>query len=180
MESGFYTMARAGRRQQFPCRAIVLATSNLCPCGEYTPQSSRICRCSSLQLRRYMQKLSGPFVDRFSIFCFSNHWRKLESQIQVSSEDIFAAICKSIEFRKARGQKGVSDTLLAEEIEKSFENNKLKKLLPTFKSKRREIACLRLARTIADLELSEKIKTEHIEKSLHYTFFPFEEIKKIF
>lgn len=180
MESGYYTMARAGRRQQFPCRAIVLATSNLCPCGEYTPQSSKICRCSSLQLRRYVQKLSGPFVDRFSLFCFSNHWRKAESQIQMSSEDLLAIISKSIAFRKARGQKGVSDILLVEEIEKSFENDKVKKLLPSFKSRRREISCLRVARTIADLDFSEKIKMEHVEKSLHYTFFPFEEIKKIF
>ncbi|MBY0384814.1 ATP-binding protein, partial [bacterium] len=180
MESGFYTMARAGRRQQFPCRAMVLATSNLCPCGEYTPSSSKICRCSSLQLRRYVQKLSGPFVDRFSIFCFSNYWRKSDSQEKMSSENILGEIEKSIAFRKSRGQKNVSEELSIEEIESAFENEKVKKLLPYFKSKRREMSCLRVARTIADLEFSEKIKIEHIEKSLHYTFFPFEEIKKIF
>lgn len=180
MESGFYTMARAGRRQQFPCRAIVLATSNLCPCGEFTPSSHKICRCSSLQLRKYMQKLSGPFVDRFSIFCFSNHWRTSNSTAQESSSKILEDIQKSIAFRKKRGQQNVSEITPVEEIITTFESEKVKKLLPYFKSKRRESSCLRVARTIADLEFSEKIKIEHIEKSLHYTFFSFEEIKKIF
>lgn len=180
MESGFYTMARAGRRQQFPCRTIVLATSNLCPCGEYTPTSGKICRCSSLQLRKYLQKLSGPFVDRFSIFCFSNHWRKSDTQEKMSSESLLKEIEKSIAFRKNRGQENMNERLSVEDIERTFENEKVKNLMPHFKSRRRQMSCLRVARTIADLEFSEKIKIEHIEKSLHYTFFPFEEIKKIF
>lgn len=169
MESGVFHMARAGRRVEFACETLILATSNLCPCGEYSPNSFKMCRCSSLQLRRYLQKLSGPFVDRFSILQFSNDWNKTEQNEYVSSENVLAQIKKAMDFRSVERSKIV------------FQESKNKKLSwPKFKSKRRERACLEVARTIADLDLSIDVKQQHAEQALHYCYFPFEQIKKIF
>jgi magnesium chelatase family protein len=172
MESGVFYMARAGRRYEFPCQSVILATSNLCPCGEYSPNSHKLCRCSSLQLRRYLQKLSGPFVDRFSILNFTNNWNKTETNDFVSSQNVLVEIEQAIEFRKNQRKQFVPN-----ELENCL-NTKLS--LPKFKSKRREIACLKVARTIADLEKSFEVKENHIEKALQYCYFPFEQIKKIY
>ncbi len=180
MESGVLNLARAGRREQFDCKTLVLATSNLCPCGEYSPTNSKNCRCSSLQLRRYLQNLSGPFVDRFSVFQFTNNWHFSESDDLRDSTKILEHIQRAIDFRKeTRQQHFPNESLPIEQIFKQLES-KDKKLIPLFKSRRREISFLQVARTIADLQFSEKINQTHLEKSLHYTFFPFEEIKKIF
>ncbi len=169
MESGVFHMARAGRRVEFFCETLILATSNLCPCGEYSPNSLKMCRCSSLQLRRYLQKLSGPFVDRFSILQFSNDWSKTEQNDYLPAQSVLAHIQKAVDFRSIERSK----------IE--LEESKIKKLSwPKFKSKRRELACLKVARTVADLEFSVEIKQRHAEQALQYCYFPFEQIKKNF
>ncbi len=182
MESGRIRLARAGRQQDFSCQALVLATSNLCPCGEYVPSSFKNCRCSSLQLRRYLQKLSGPFVDRFSIFHFTNRWISSTAKEETeSSEEILKQIEKAVFFRShERGQQTSNNTLSFEEVYKDFESENVRNLVPSFQSKRRELSFLRVARTIADLSSSKKINIEHVRHSLDFTFFPFEEIKKSF
>jgi magnesium chelatase family protein len=179
MEDGVLRLARVGRRQDFQCKTLILATSNLCPCGEYTPGQYKNCRCSSLQLRRYLQKLSGPFVDRFSILAYTNAWNKKKSE--VTSENILENIQQAIHFRKTkRDQKLPNSYLSEEEIRKTFHDEKVEKLFPQFNSKRRFLALCRVARTLADLEQETFIRKEHIEKSLFYVHFPFEELKKIF
>lgn len=181
MESGKLRLARAGRQQEYLCHALVLATSNLCPCGEYVPSSFKNCRCSSLQLRRYLQKLSGPFIDRFSIFHFTNRWTSQMGKDSETSQDLLTQIERSTEFRlKTRGQKKNNGVLSASEVRCDFESEKINSILPAFPSKRRELSFFRVARTIADLEMSEKIKINHVRRALDFTFFPFEEIKKVF
>ena len=68
MEKGVIHLARAGTRGHFPADSVVLATTNLCPCGNFQPGATFQCLCSSLRLRSYIEKLTGPFLDRFSIF----------------------------------------------------------------------------------------------------------------
>lgn len=172
MEAGVFHMARAGRRHEFLCQSLILATSNLCPCGEYSPQSHKMCRCSSLQLRRYLQKLSGPFVDRFSILQFTNNWNESEQKEFVTSHVVHEQIKQALEFRENERQQKLSNEISV--------CPSVKLSLPNFKSKRREIACLKVARTIADLDFSLEIKNIHIEKSLQFCYFPFEQIKKIY
>lgn len=181
MESGVLNLARAGRREQFDCKTLVLATSNLCPCGEYAPSNSKNCRCSSLQLRKYLQKLSGPFVDRFSVLQFTNNWHFSDGDPLQESEKILEHIQNAITFRKeSRKQVSPNENLPLEQIYKNYLEVNTTQVIPQFKSKRREMSFLRVARTIADLQFSEKINQSHLEKSLHYTFFPFEEVKKVF
>lgn len=181
MESGVLNLARAGRREQFDCKTLVLSTSNLCPCGEYSPSNPKNCRCSSLQLRKYLQKLSGPFVDRFSVFQFTNDWHFSDTDDLQESQKILEHIQKAIRFRReSRNQSEPNSSRSLEKIHQQDLEPKAKKLIPPFKSKRREISFLQVARTIADLQFSEKIEQTHLEKSLHFTFFPFEEVKKVF
>lgn len=66
LESGVVRIARAGGAVTFPCRFVLVAAMNPCPCG-YSDDSQRGCRCSTRQRLAYDSKLSGPLIDRFDL-----------------------------------------------------------------------------------------------------------------
>ncbi len=66
LETGRIAVARAARTLEFPARFQLVAAMNPCPCG-YHGDLSRPCRCSPDQVRRYQERLSGPFLDRIDI-----------------------------------------------------------------------------------------------------------------
>ncbi len=66
LESGRITVARAARTLEFPARFQLVAAMNPCPCGSHG-DPGRLCHCSPDQVRRYRERLSGPFLDRIDI-----------------------------------------------------------------------------------------------------------------
>ena len=66
LESGEVRIVRAGNSYRFPCRFLLLAATNLCPCGS-AGHPRRICRCSPSTLLRFSQKFSGALLDRFDL-----------------------------------------------------------------------------------------------------------------
>jgi magnesium chelatase family protein len=66
LESGEIRIVRAGGVYRFPSRFLLLAATNLCPCGSIG-HPKRICRCSPGVLLRFSQKFSGPLLDRFDL-----------------------------------------------------------------------------------------------------------------
>jgi magnesium chelatase family protein len=66
LESGTITIGRAVGSATFPARFLLVLAANPCPCGKYTGKGLA-CTCSSLQVRRYLSKLSGPLMDRIDI-----------------------------------------------------------------------------------------------------------------
>lgn len=180
MENGTLSISRILGRRMYDCKSLILATSNLCPCGEYLPQKLNRCRCSSIKLRQYLQKLSGPFVDRFAILQFTSSWKKQNEQ-EVSAEQILKAVTAAVQFRLLKREQHVPNGWLSlPDILPTADKEIGKHNLPQFPSRRRELFFWRVARTIADLDASETITSYHLEKSLFLTFFPFEEIKKVF
>jgi magnesium chelatase family protein len=73
MESRELLVSRGGRTERFPADAQIIATTNLCPCGDWTPKEKlRLsCRFNLSKCRSYSQKLSGPILDRFQIIFFT-------------------------------------------------------------------------------------------------------------
>jgi magnesium chelatase family protein len=65
LEDGTITVTRARHSIELPCRFMLLAASNPCPCGR--GESSRHCRCPEASVRRYEAKLSGALADRIDI-----------------------------------------------------------------------------------------------------------------
>jgi magnesium chelatase family protein len=65
LESGWVTISRAGGNRRLPCRFMLVAASNPCPCGrgEADPE----CSCAPLAVRRYQGRLSGALADRLDI-----------------------------------------------------------------------------------------------------------------
>lgn len=65
LENGWVSVARAGATRRLPCRFMLIAASNPCPCGrgEGDPE----CECAPLAVRRYQARLSGALADRIDI-----------------------------------------------------------------------------------------------------------------
>ena len=66
LESGEITITRSVGNITFPAHFLLVLAANPCPCGKYTGKG-RNCSCSSLQVRRYLGKLSGPLMDRIDM-----------------------------------------------------------------------------------------------------------------
>ncbi len=66
LESGQVVIARASGTLTFPCRFMLVAAMNPCPCG-YLGDKRRNCTCTPAQIGRYRQKISGPLLDRFDL-----------------------------------------------------------------------------------------------------------------
>lgn len=66
LESGQVMISRASGTMTFPCRFMVAAAMNPCPCG-YLGDRRRTCTCPPAQIARYRRKISGPLLDRFDL-----------------------------------------------------------------------------------------------------------------
>lgn len=66
LEDGVITISRAHQSATYPAKFMLLAALNPCPCG-YAGDSQKQCTCSDLQISRYLQRLSGPLLDRIDI-----------------------------------------------------------------------------------------------------------------
>jgi magnesium chelatase family protein len=67
LEEGTVTVTRAGRSVRLPCRFMLVAAANPCPCGRGEDDDG--CRCTPLAVRRYEAKLTGAVADRIDIWC---------------------------------------------------------------------------------------------------------------
>ena len=66
LESGTITITRSVGNITFPAHFLLVLAANPCPCGKFTGKG-RNCTCSSIQVRRYLGKLSGPLMDRIDM-----------------------------------------------------------------------------------------------------------------
>src|SRR5690606_23986272 len=66
LETGVITISRAARQAEFPAAFQFVAAMNPCPCG-YLGDTRGICRCTSEQVQRYRNRLSGPLIDRLDL-----------------------------------------------------------------------------------------------------------------
>ena len=176
IESKSITVSRRGVICQFPADFLLIATSNLCPCGEYIPQKPTRCRLTLTRCRSYLDKMSGPFLDRFSILSFSYRWKR---EFSVSLEEIRESIIKAREFaHKNRGQTVNNSELSLKSLETFIDDFALQNLLPFFEgSHRRKQALFQVARTLADLKQEESLPMEVINEAIDLCIKPFRELK---
>jgi len=67
MEEGCIRIRRGRHAKEYPAEAFVIATTNLCPCGDWVPQAKTFCARSLRKCQSYTDRLSGPLMDRFQI-----------------------------------------------------------------------------------------------------------------
>jgi magnesium chelatase family protein len=163
LESGQVRVARASGVVTFQSQFLWIATSNLCPCGEYVPGQPVNCRYSLQKCRSYGQKLSGPLVDRFDIMAFTNTWK---GERLYSVEEIV----NNLEKIWIRGL-----------LKMDFENLPftVRRLMANWDgSFRRKKATLRVATSIAQLNDRNHLLESDVEKALNYTVRPFASLQR--
>lgn len=178
IEDRLVTIARAGGNVTYPSDFMLVCAMNPCPCGYY-PDKNR-CHCTETQVRRYMGKVSGPILDRIDLcvelepvdfFCLK------EKTGNESSADIRKRVSRARQRQKERfagTNYRFNGDIEASVIEKychlgAEEQHCMEQLYHSLQlSARAYHRILRVARTIADLEEAEQIKTEHLMEASFY------------
>lgn len=179
LEDKSVTISRVNMAVTYPCKFVLLASMNPCPCGFYGSDIQK-CNCTKEQIRKYMGKISGPLLDRIDLQIEVSRvpYQKLNSyKKEETSEEIRKRVNKArkIQLERYKGQKIFSNSELTPTlIEKYCKlDNKSKKILEEAFEKlglsaRAYERILKVARTIADLENSRDIKTQHLAEAIQY------------
>ena len=178
MEDGVVTVTRAAASYTYPSAFMLVAAMNPCRCGYYGDPTHR-CRCSAHSVQQYMNKISGPLLDRIDLQVKASAvtYGDIGKREAESSATIRARVIRARERQKARVGK-----------EKFFENARLNaKEIETYcemtpdaaemmsasfaamqLSMRAYTRTIKVARTIADLDGAEKIESMHIAEAVRY------------
>lgn len=176
LEDGFVSVARVNMTCKYPSNFMLIVSMNPCPCGNFG--SEKECRCSSIQRSRYLNKISGPLLDRLDIVVemAGITYREIDSDEKVDSSKVIRKrvnTARLLQYNR-NGNCKANGSMDAKDIESHIKlDGETKKVLEfAFErlglSARAYYRILRVARTIADLEGSGDIKKEHIMEALSY------------
>lgn len=177
MEEGKITISRTKHFLTLPARFILVAASNPCPCGYFGDPENK-CQCTNSQIQMYKRKLSGPLMDRMDVFINVPQlkYEKLTSPDEGSHSDrIRERVEKTRNIQKERfGKDALNSEMEIPQIKNycrldSNSEKLLKKAVNSGKlSARGYHRVLKVARTIADMDISEDISFNHISEALLY------------
>jgi magnesium chelatase family protein len=174
------TVARAQISITFPARFILVGAMNPCPCG-YFMDEKKLCRCSPGQIRKYLNKISGPLLDRFDIQIEVINQGFVDLVKRDGEEESSSQIRERIQAARdiqTRRFKGKNIFCNAQMLDRDLTDcidisnsaiSKLKFAIEKLKfSTRSYTRILKLARTIADLDGASRIEIEHISEAIQY------------
>jgi magnesium chelatase family protein len=175
LETGRITIARASRHVDYPARFQLIAAMNPCPCG-YHGHPSIACRCTPEMVSRYQDRISGPLLDRIDMRVELAALSPDELTALPDGElTRYAALRVSLARHIALERQGKpNDDLAAGEIERICRpEGAVKQLLHAASARlgwsaRAYHRVLKVARTIADLDVSEAIESKHVAEAIQY------------
>jgi len=180
LEDRKLTISRAKYSVEYPCSFMFVASMNPCPCGYYG-DSTHHCVCTPGQIQRYMNKISGPLLDRIDLHCelvavpFSDlsKMKPGEPSAVIRERVIKARQIQEVRFKDIKGihcNAQMTERMIhqyAEPDESSLDM--LRMAMERLKlSARAYSRILKVARTIADLAGSEKVESMHIAEAIGY------------
>lgn len=179
LEDGKVTISRALGTMTFPADFMLVAAMNPCPCG-YFGDPKRECRCSSAQVERYRQRISGPLLDRIDIHVEAPavDYRDLSSDVpgeasSVMRERVEAA--RAIQSERFRSNRTACNARMRHSALKthcrldSTGQEMLRVAMADLNlSARAYDRILKVARTIADLDSAPSITPDHLGEAIQY------------
>ncbi|MGL1932446.1 MAG: YifB family Mg chelatase-like AAA ATPase [Desulfotalea sp.] len=180
VEDGNVTISRAKMAVTFPSQFLLICALNPCLCGFYGDANNQ-CDCTATQIQRYMQRISGPLLDRIDIHLeipALNYQELSGGKLGESSADIKARVlkCREIQNKRFVGNKVVktNSQMSGREVEKhcKLSETSMKLLEKSVRrlglSARGYHKILKLSRTIADLDGSANILDNHLAEAIGY------------
>jgi len=188
LESGRITISRVHGKVCYPARFQFLAAMNPCPCG-YATDETMACRCTAARIRKYLDRLSGPLLDRLDMTIAMERPTMLLSgaglpgsgssgasaqddarQNVLTTERVREQVLKCRDRQRARGVRNAELTgesllrhcALASDGQRLFEDLLRRRQL----SVRTGHRLLRVARTIADLEDADNLAADHVAEAI--------------
>ena len=180
LEDRKITISRAKYTIEYPCSFMFVASMNPCPCG-YFNDPTHHCVCTPGQIQRYMNKISGPLLDRIDIQCeitpvpFKDISKAQPGEpSSVIRERVIKA--RLIQEERFKDVKGIHcNAMMTERMIHQYAEpdeagiNLLRMAMERLNlSARAYNRILKVARTIADLEGSEKVCPEHLAEAINY------------
>lgn len=173
LESGQVVISRAAAKLKFPAEFQLIAALNPSPCGEIGAQS----RSTPEQIRRYLSRISGPFLDRFDLSVDVN--RLPPGQLnQPVTNPLTTAVAKDKVAQARRWalsrQNCLNSQLSSSKLNQNvgisrevmlFAEESIQRLKLSIRAYHR---ILKVSRTIADLAQSQQVETSHVAQALSY------------
>lgn len=181
MEERSVTISRARVSVDFPASFMLLASMNPCPCGYYN-HPDKDCTCSPIVVQRYLNKISGPLLDRIDLHVevtpvpfseLSGSGTSGDTSKQVRDRVIAARAIQEARFATNPGiycNAQMGSRLLKQVCQiNTVGANLLKTAMERLNlSARAYDRILKVARTIADLAASPDIRPEHLAEAIQY------------
>ena len=179
LEDGRVTISRASMSLTFPSRFMLAAAMNPCPCGFFN-DPTRECKCSPMQIQRYVSKISGPLLDRIDIHIDvpAVKFKELASDTPAeSSTPIRERVVKArrVQLDRFSSEKIFNNAQMTPRLirkyciidaaSKSLLENAITRLGLSARAYDR---ILKVSRTLADLEGKESIEPVHVSEAIQY------------
>ena len=182
LEDRHITISRAKYNVDYPCSFMLIASMNPCPCGYYGDPTHH-CVCTPGQIQRYMNKISGPLLDRIDLHCECaaltydeiSKAAPGEASSGIRERVIKARQIQEVRYRNVKGvhcNAQMTERMIDEFCRQGMDEDSLMLLRMGMEklklSARAYNRILKVARTIADLSGSECIQSQHIAEAIGY------------
>jgi len=181
LEDQHVTISRASMSLTFPASFMLAAAMNPCPCGFWN-DPTRECRCTPLQIQRYVGRISGPLLDRIDIHIDvpAVKFRDLTGETPPETDDSATIRQRVIAARERQQSRLVDDKIFSNaemtprmirrhcRIDSDSEQMLERAMTRLGLSARAYDRILKVSRTIADLEGSEQIRSAHVAEAVGY------------
>ncbi len=180
LENRTISIARINDTADFPANFILVATANPCPCGYQG--SNQACSCPAFQVLQYGNRLSGPILDRIDLYCHVTEVDHDQLLIQPLNPEADALAVQQVADGRRLQARRFKDK---SKLNADMTNTDLKtvaRLEPAAArllndaaqelklSARVYMRTIKVGRTIADLENSPTIQSEHLSEALNYRY----------
>jgi magnesium chelatase family protein len=180
LEDRVVTISRAKFSVTYPASFMLVAAMNPCPCGYYN-HPEKECVCGPGIVQKYLNKISGPLLDRIDIhvevvpvpFRELSNMRPSEKSESIRNRVVNARMIQEERYKDFKGiycnaqitSKQLRDICKVSDEGLTMLKNAMDKLSLSARAYDR---ILKVSRTIADLEASRSINTEHLAEAIHY------------